>query len=193
MKNLFYFLAIALMAMACGKKMTCPPFAEQNIALLIYKANDTIKFANNTDTLLLITQNITKSEEYSLKCRDLYGICNCESSANISASTSVYPNTFTLVKLTKYDNSEAEIYKFRFWDFELEIDFVDFEKNINYIDNVTLFDTLSINNQMFNKVFCFTNPNANSSKVRKIYINRQFGILKIEEQQNSKVWRIVLQ
>lgn len=56
--------------MSCGKKINCPAFDQNSLALLIYKANDTIRFANKTDTLLLITQNITKSEEYSVKCKD---------------------------------------------------------------------------------------------------------------------------
>lgn len=192
MKKLFYFIAIVLTTIACGKKITCPPFSDDEITQLIYRTNDTVKFVNsNNDTLVLVTQNIIKSEAYAVKCRDLYGICNCESNASISASSNLYQSTFSLIKLTKYNNSEAKIYKFQFWDYQFEIDFADFENNINFIENLKLFDTLSINGKKFNKVFCFTNPNPSSSKVKKVYVNNQFGVLQIEEQQNSNIWKIL--
>lgn len=181
---IFFFL---LQLSACSIKIECKGLSLQQMQQAPYNKCDTLLFVsnNNTDTLKIFLTNVELSKPYVRTCKDLHGICNCEQWLKVFARCE--NKDFLFMEMKTF--SEVAVYNFLFYvfDYSFEIDFEDFEKNHQYIPNVEFYQNMVIAGQSYTKVFAISNPNYQTSQVKKVLINKTEGILQIE-QTNQITW-----
>ncbi len=189
MKKYLFFLIITF-ALSCGKNVDCPAFTDEDMSFIPYSENQVLLFTNlDGDTLKFIVHNIEKSPEYSFKCKDLNKICNCQSSAVIKTTNNLEPDTAVFLLFEKNSVSTSKYYYYHVLDFYFEIDFEDYYQNLNYLENVRFYDTLTVSNVRYDDVFSIENDN-NTQKVLKVFLNQEHGILRIVETTPTNNWAI---
>ncbi len=182
MKKVVFYGVIIIMAlyfMACIRTVDCPPFDQDDLVLVPYSADDTLRFVNqNSEVFEIVVEGIYPSEAYTFKCRDLNNICVCENTVHVLASDTETSVEYWLLKIVQNDKSEQQCYWYTVLGFMFEFDFVNDLPYIDMMEHMTFIGDMQVGDRIYEKVIVATNKYDFVTDVDKVYFNQENGILK---------------
>ena len=193
MKKLVFYVVIVIMALyflACTRTVYCPPFDEDDLTLVPYNVDDTLRFVNiDSELFEIVIKEISPSEPYNYRCRDLHNICVCENSVYVLARDTKRSFDYWFLTILQNDRSTQQSYWYTVLDFGFEFDFINDLPYIDMMENMVLIGDLQIGGVIYEDVIEATNQYGWGSDIIKVYFNQENGILKFIDSEHE--WELL--
>ena len=190
-KHLMLFIILLLVIItisSCEKEIKTYRFTDEERKLMLFEIGDTIKLSDNKKTKHLFYVNNNKDS--SIEEHDFLGKTQYKFEILIVEFSYLNGDYAGNIRATKAN---------RVFDYYIEIELPEssfkifHQKNMDTYDTMQMLDYMNINGINYHNIYVFNNTilNEKDKATQKIYLNTEYGFLKLEDLEKDVVYTIV--